>query len=71
MPLDKQCYIYSIGTDSFYNKEESYIHDRMTKLYKILWKSKSSKKSKKRTQELPEWKKKSVNRVLKRFNCWT
>lgn len=66
MPLDKQCYIYSIGTDSFYNKEESYIHDRMTKLYKILWKSKPNKKNKKRNPELPEWKKKSVNRVLKK-----
>ena len=69
MPLDKQCYIYSIGTDSFYDEEESYIHDRMTKLYKLLWRSKQNKKNKtqkykEKIQDLPDWKKKSVNRVL-------
>ena len=38
MALDKIVYIYSIGTDSFYDYQESYIHDRMTKLYRLLWK---------------------------------
>lgn len=68
MPLDKQCFIYSIGTDSFYDERETYVYDRMTKLYKLFWKSKpkkeNSKRFKQKGKELPEWKKKSVNRVL-------
>lgn len=65
MPLDKQCYIYSVDTSSFYEKEENYIHDRMTKLYKILWKAKPNKLNKKAI-EIPLWKKKSINRLLKK-----
>ena len=70
MPLDKQCYIFSIGTDSFYDEKESYIHDRMTKLYRLLWKGKSKNnkkvKAKLKQKENPGWKRNSVNRVLKK-----
>ena len=50
MALDKIVYIYSIGTDSFYNEQESYIHDRMTKLYKLLWKGKPKNNRKTKTK---------------------
>ena len=75
MPLDKQCYIFSIGTDSFYDEKESYIHDRMTKLYKLLWKGKPKNnrktKAKSKQKEIPEWKRKSINRILKKEKNFT
>lgn len=55
MPLTTQCYIYSVGTDSFYQQDELFLHSRMMKLYKLRDKNKT-----------PKWKKKSVNRVLKK-----
>lgn len=60
MPLSKQCFIYSFGTEAFYDEEESAIYARMLKLYRL----KSSGKNKKK--ELPKWKEKSVKRVLKK-----
>lgn len=47
-------HIFSIGTDSFYQPDENYIHERMSKLYML------------KTKEIPDWKRKSVNRVLKK-----
>ena len=35
MALNKQCYLYSVGTDAFYEPEEILIHKKMLKLYKL------------------------------------
>lgn len=57
MPLSSQYFIYSIGTDAFYDEEESHIHGRMSKLYCL------QSRLEKNKQEVP-WKKKSIKRVL-------
>lgn len=54
MSLTKQIHLFSIATDAFYEPEEKFIHQRLLKLYKL------------RKQELPKWKKSSVNRVIKK-----
>ena len=55
MGLSAQCHIYAVGTDAFYNEREQLQHKRMLKLYKA-----------RQDKELPDWKKKSVNRVIKK-----
>lgn len=59
MPLSSQVYINSLGTDALYQDDENYIHQRMTKLYKLRAKVEKQK-------EPPQWLKKSINRVLKK-----
>lgn len=54
MSLQNFIHLYSIATDAFYEPKEQYIHQRLLKLYKL------------RNKELPEWKKASVNRVIKK-----
>lgn len=54
MSLTKQIFLYSVGTDAFYDEDEQYIHQRLLKLYKL------------RKAEIPPWKKSSVNRVIKK-----
>lgn len=55
MPLDKISYIYSVGTDSMYQGEEKKIHQQMNKLRYITFQ-----------KNCPDWKKRSVNRLLKK-----
>ena len=55
MPLNKQVHIYSVATDAFYTPEEQHCHKRLLKLYKA-----------RQNKELPEWRKKSINRVIKK-----
>lgn len=43
MALNKQCYLYSIGTDAFYEKKEKEIHKRLLKLYSLRKTLKNSK----------------------------
>lgn len=70
MALDNQCYIYSVKTNSFYDEKESYIYNRMTELYKLLWESNSSKikkRDKKKTvKPISNLEKKSINSELKK-----
>lgn len=54
MSLTKQIHLFSIATDAFYEPQEQYIHKRLLMLYKL------------RNQELPKWKKSSVNRLIKK-----
>ena len=54
MSLTKQIHLFSIGTDAYYEPEEQYVHSRLLKLYKL------------RKQNLPKWRKASVNRVIKK-----
>lgn len=57
MGLDKLVYIPSVGTDAFYTADEKYIHQRLLKLYKL--------RHKLRDIQAPEWRLKSVNRVIR------
>ena len=52
MSLTRQIHLYSIATDSFYEPDEQYIHQRLLKLYKL------------RQKTTQRWKKSSVNRVI-------
>ena len=54
MGLTKQIHLYSIDTSAFYEADEQYLHKRMLKLFKL----------RKNTQY--EWKKASVNRLIKK-----
>lgn len=54
MSLTKQIHLFSIATDAFYEPEELYIHERLLKLYKL------------RKNNIPKWKKASINRVIKK-----
>lgn len=54
MGLNKQIHAFSVCTDAFYNKDEEYRHKRLLKLYKLRQKD-----------ELQNWRKKSINRVIK------
>ena len=54
MGLNKQIHAFSVCTDAFYNEDEEYRHKRLLKLYKLRQKD-----------ELPNWRKKSINRVIK------
>lgn len=60
MSLNKIVYVYSIGTDALYNKEEKYIHKRLLKLYSL------RRKIKERNNSDEKWKYSSVNRVIKK-----
>lgn len=54
MGLSSQVFIRSVGTDAFYQPDEKIIHARLLKLYAF------------RKKNLDKWKKKSVNRVVKK-----
>ena len=54
MSLTKQIHLFSTSTDAYYEPKEQYIHSRLLKLYKL------------RKQDLPKWRKTSVNRVIKK-----
>lgn len=60
MSLTKQIYLYSIGTDSFYNEQERYIHQRLLRLYG------ARKKIKAEIVKNPKatWRRASINRVI-------
>ena len=51
MALNKQIYLYSVATDSFYDEEENKIHKELLKLYKIR-KNLKDKKNKEKTEKL-------------------
>ena len=55
MSLTKQCHVYSVCTDGFYNKNEQFWHNRLLKLYKA-----------KNIKNSPQWKIKSINRIIKK-----
>lgn len=55
MSLNKQCFVYSVSTDSFYSPKERFWHLRLLKLYKL-----------RKKQDIPKWKYKSINRVIKK-----
>lgn len=57
MALNKQVYVYAVGTDAFYNEYERRCHDRMIKLYTL-------RKKYKNCEENIKWRKASINRVL-------
>lgn len=54
MALERQCHIYSIGTDALYTPDERRLHQRMAKLHKL------------KNKDIPKWKKASVNRLLRK-----
>ena len=51
MALNKQIYLYSVATDSFYDAEEEKIHKELLKLYKLR-KDIKNKKIKEKTDNL-------------------
>lgn len=55
MPLNKQIHSYSVATDAFYTPEEQICHKKLLKLYKA-----------RQYEDLPQWRKKSINRVIKK-----
>lgn len=68
MALNKQIYLYSVATDSFYDEEENKIHKELLKLYKIR-KDLKDKKFREKTEKLNlqnDWEfwVKSINRII-------
>lgn len=68
MALNKQIYLYSVATDSFYDEEENKIHKELLKLYKIR-KNLKDKKVKEKTEKLGiqnDWDFwiKSINKII-------
>lgn len=57
MALNKQVYVYAVGTDAFYDEDEHRCHDRMVKLYTL-------RKKYKNCEENMKWRKASINRVI-------
>ena len=55
MTLNKQIHLRSVATDAFYEENERYWHKRLLKLYKL-----------RQSTNCPDWKKKSINRVIKK-----
>lgn len=55
MSLTSQVFIRSVGTDAFYDEKEMYLHDLMCKLHKLKFNTKD------------DFKKKSANRLLKKY----
>lgn len=55
MALNKQIHLRSVATDAFYEENERYWHKRLLKLYKL-----------RQSKDCPDWKKKSINRVIKK-----
>lgn len=68
MSLTKQCHVYSIGTEAFYNNQEQYIHKRLVKLYTARKKSiaLANKKQKYNKNFSLTWRIKSYNRIIKK-----
>ena len=67
MSLSSQVFVFSVGTDSFYEPQEQYYHKRLLKLYKA--RNEYKKDLKKQFQEAwwqesKEWRKSAINRVL-------
>ena len=54
MGLNKLVNLWSVATDAFYTDQEQYYHKRLLKLYKA-----------RQTKNIQEWRKKSINRVIK------
>lgn len=68
MALNKQIYLYSVATDSFYDEEENKIHKELLKLYKIR-KDLKDKKFREKTEKLNlqnDWEfwVKSINKIV-------
>ena len=68
MALNKQIYLYSVATDSFYDEEENKIHKELLKLYKIR-KDLKDKKFREKTEKLNlqnawEFWVKSINKII-------
>ena len=68
MALNKQIYLYSVATDSFYDEEENKIHKELLKLYKIR-KDLKDKKFIEKTEKLNlqnDWEfwVKSINKII-------
>lgn len=68
MALNKQIYLYSVATDSFYDEEENKIHKELLKLYKIR-KDLKDKKIRGKTEKLNlqnDWEfwVKSINKII-------
>lgn len=68
MALNKQIYLYSVATDSFYDEEENKIHKELLKLYKIR-KDLKDKKTREKTEKLNlqnDWDFwiKSINKII-------
>ena len=68
MALNKQIYLYSVATDSFYDEEENKIHKELLKLYKIR-KDLKDKKFREKTEKLNlqnDWEfwVKSINKII-------
>ena len=55
MSLTSQVFIRSVGTDAFYDEKEMHLHDLMCKLHKLKFNTKD------------DFKKKSANRLLKKY----
>lgn len=58
MSLNRQVYLYSIATDSFYDKKESRIHRKLLRLYKL-------RKKIKKTKDKEKYKK--INSIIKKY----
>lgn len=68
MALNKQIYLYSVATDSFYDEEENNIHKELLKLYKIR-KNLKDKKIREKTETINlknDWDfwVKSINKII-------
>ena len=65
MPLNKQVFIYSIDTSSFYEEEEQAIHERMLKLYTIRKKLKDNNFVRKNPVEIDlDFWKPTINKII-------
>ena len=68
MSLTSQFFIYSIGTDAFYDGEEQDIHNQMSKLYRLLSENnKKLQKSEEDEKEGIEWRIKTIKRVSSNY----
>lgn len=65
MALNKQCFLYSVGTDAFYESEERIIHQKLLKLYELRKTLKNSKLMSKNTidNDVEFWKK-TINLLI-------
>ena len=68
MALNKQVYLYSVATDSFYDEEENKIHKELLRLYKIR-KNLKDKKFREKTENVilqNDWDfwLKSINKII-------
>ena len=58
MPLNKMCFLHSVDTSAFYDDNEMILHTRLVRLYSLRKRWKDDGK--------PDWRIKSVNRLLKK-----